>query len=147
MIAGMLGLVACSAAGADDRALPAGWKQLPAIANAASASIKADGVVVDRAEAAGDPASGCYAMWLDVHGGKAEPSALADEILAGMTGITVHDVVKPAADGVMTLGFERAPYRGRLRAKLGAGTISAIACFANAREPAHCEATCAQVLR
>jgi hypothetical protein len=143
----MLGLVACSAAGADDRALPAGWKPLPSIATAARAAIKADGVVVDRADAAGDPASGCYAIWLDIHSGKAEPSALVDEILAGMTGITVHDVVKPGADGVMSLGFERAPYRGRLRARLGAGTIAATACFANAREPAHCEATCAQVLR
>lgn len=138
----MIALFACSAAGADDRALPPGWKPMPSIANAVAAASKAD-----RVQAAGDPASGCYAVWLEVHGGKAEPAALADEILAGMTGISVHDVVRPGADGVMTLGFERAPYRGTLRATLAAGSISAIACFANAREPARCEATCAKVLR
>jgi hypothetical protein len=162
-----IALVACSTAGADpaasaaDRAArPAGWKQLPAIANAASAAARADGVVIDSADAWGEPAIGCYAVWLDLHGVRGrdgenvgDAAALADQILDGLarTGageIAVRDVVRPAGpEGVLAFAFARSPYRGRVRARLGGGRIDAVACFANQREPGACDAACTRVLQ
>lgn len=84
-------LVACSAAGADPVAAPSsvphpdGWKQLPAVAAAVGAAAKADGVMIDSVDAWGEPAHGCYAVWLELHGGSAEAPALADQVLAGFT--------------------------------------------------------------
>jgi hypothetical protein len=88
---------------------------------------------------------GCYATWLVLSGGDAAPDALADQVIAGLgpTKISVSDVVKPSsAGGTLSLRFERAPYRGRLRAELAKGRITAVACFANAREPVACESAC-----
>jgi hypothetical protein len=84
-------LVACSAAGADPAGAPSsvahpeGWKQLPAMAAAVGAAAKADGVTIDAVDAWGEPAHGCYAVWLELHGGSAEAPALADQVLAGIT--------------------------------------------------------------
>jgi len=84
-------LVACSAAGADPAAAPSsiahpeGWKQLPAVAAAVGAATKADGVTIDSVDAWGEPAHGCYAVWVELHGGSAEAPALADQVLAGVT--------------------------------------------------------------
>ena len=151
-------LVACSAAGADPAAAPSsvahpeGWKQLAPMAAAAGAAARADGVTIDSVDAWGEPAHGCYAVWLELHGGSADAPALADQVLAGIgrtaaTALTVSDVVKPtAATGVLTLAFTRLPYRGRVRAQLGKGRIAAVACFANEREPLACQAICAQLL-
>ena len=171
-------LVACSAAGADPAAAPRsvahpeGWKQLPAVAAAVGAAAKADGVTIDSVDAWGEPAHGCYAVWLELHGGSAEAPALADQVLAGIAraagprdgaatapaattrsaapwseAVAVSDVVKPtAASGSLTLAFTSLPYRGRMRAQLGKGRITAVACFANEREPLACQATCAQLL-
>ncbi|HSS01124.1 MAG TPA: hypothetical protein VLM79_28900 [Kofleriaceae bacterium] len=83
-------LVACSAAGADPAAAPSsvahpeGWKQLPAVAAAVGAAAKADGVTIDSVDAWGEPAHGCYAVWLELHGGSADAPALADQVLAGI---------------------------------------------------------------
>jgi hypothetical protein len=83
-------LVACSAAGADPAAAPRiaahpeGWKQLPAVAAAVGAAARADGVTIDAADAWGEPAHGCYAVWLELHGGTSDAPALADQVLAGM---------------------------------------------------------------
>ena len=83
-------LVACSAAGADPAAAPSsvahpdGWKQLPAVAAAVGAAAKADAVTIDSVDAWGEPAHGCYAVWLELHGGSADAPALADQVLAGI---------------------------------------------------------------
>jgi hypothetical protein len=85
-------LVACSAAGADPAAAPssvahpAGWKQLPAVAATVGAAAKADGVAIDSVDAWGEPAHGCYAVWLELHGGTSDAPALAEQVLAGMAG-------------------------------------------------------------
>jgi hypothetical protein len=146
-------LVACSAAGAEPAAAPSGaahpegWKQLPAMAAAASTAARADGVTIDSADAWGEPAHGCYAVWLELHGGASEAPALADQVLAGMPRIAISEVVKPtAATGVLTLAFTSLPYHGRVRAQLGKGRIAAVACFANEREPLACQAICTQLL-
>jgi len=56
-------------------------------------------------------------------------------------------VVAPeTADGIVALSFEKGAHRGRLRARIAAGKITAVACFANEREPAACDAACTGLL-
>jgi len=105
---GTVTLVACSAAGADPAAMPdpaagakpaaaispdpthpEGWKQLPAIATAVGAAAKADGVTIDSVDAWGEPANGCYAVWLALHGASGDAPALADQVLAGLSKLQV----------------------------------------------------------
>ena len=127
---------------------PARWRALPAIAAAVTTAAAGDGTVVDAASAWGDPAAGCYAVWLDAHGPAAPAPALADQVLAGAAALAPADVVKPAGpDGELAFAFARPPYRGRIRARLGSGRISAVACFGNQREPQACDAACAGVLQ
>jgi hypothetical protein len=129
---------------------PDGWRQLPAIAVAVTAAAASHGARVDAVEAWGEPAMGCYAVGLELRGGPAGAQALADEVLRGVAGLgtlAVSDVVAPTGpDGVLAFAFAAAPYHGRLRARLAAGRIAAIACFANQREPAACAAACGRVL-
>jgi len=167
-----IGLVACSAAGAEPAAPsppaapppadplpaahPADWRPLPAIARELGRAAAADGVTVDLTDAWGEPARGCYGVWLALHGGTAAAPALADQVLASLRSLPgaatpreliVDNVVAPsAAAGVLAFGFTRAPYRGRVRAQLGSGRIAAVACFGNQREPARCDAECAAVI-
>jgi hypothetical protein len=126
-------------------AAPAGWQSLPNLAGAITTAAHDRNMAIDGAEAWGETAMGCYAVWLAMSGGSAGADVLADQVLAGMgvAKLTVADVVKPAAaGGVMSLRFDRAPYRGRLRAELATGRITAVACFANGREPVACDAAC-----
>ena len=88
-------------------------------------------------------------MWLALHG----DGASAQQVLAGIEaeGIVVRDVVKPEGrDGLVSATFERpqaaTPWRGRLRARIAAGKITALACFANQREPGACEPACTMLL-
>jgi len=149
-------LVACAACGSADAqppqasgiAAPAGWQALPALAGAARQGAAAGGVTVDGAEAWGEPAMGCYAVWVAMHGSGGDAPALADQIRGGLAAarIDVKDVTAPGADGLMALGFAKPPYAGRLRARLGGGRIVALACFGNGREPKACERACEGVL-
>ena len=147
-------LVACTAADAQPPATasgvtaPAGWLALPALASAAKTGATAGGVTVDGSEAWGEPAMGCYAVWVALHGSGGDAPALAEQVRAGLAAasIEVKDVTAPGADGLMTLGFAKAPYAGKLRARLGSGKIAALACFGNGREPKACERACDGVL-
>jgi len=125
---------------------PAGWQALPEIATAVGAAARAEGVTVDGAEAWGEPAMGCYAAWVSLHG----DGATSQQVMKGLeeAKLTLEDVVKPELgdDGLITLGFERAPYRGHLRVRVAAPALTVLACFANAREPAACELACAPLL-
>lgn len=154
----MIALVACNAAGADPAppgtlpGSPASWKALPTIAKAVGRAAAADGVTVDAADAWGDPAVGCFALRLVVHGGAEPTAALVDQVLAGLKQagpkMTFTDVVKPATGGdVLAFAFARPPYRGRVRARLAGGKITAMACFGNQREPVSCDATCTHMLQ
>ena len=151
----VLAVVACSPAGAEpvaggpaSRVHPAGWWQLPEIGAAVAAAAKADGITVDTADAWGEPRMGCYAVWLDLHGDAAAAAdALADQVLGSAAVLSPSDVARPSGpDGTLGFSFARPPYRGRVRAQLGAGRISAIACFGNQREPVTCDAACNRVL-
>jgi len=155
-------LAACGQAGAQPSAtsglsVPAGWIAIPEIAMAVTTAAKGDGVSVEGAEAWGEPARGCYGVWLVLAG----EGASAEQVLAGIAAqpVTTSNVVRPeGADGLVTLSFEApaaagpatAPgatmYRGRLRARIAAGKITTLACFANDREPATCEAACSSLL-
>jgi len=138
---------AAAAAPAGPAAHPAGWRQLPAIASAVAAAARADGVAVDATDAWGEPARGCYAVWLALRGGSAGAAALADQVLGSVAGLAPTEVVRPIGpDGTLAFGFARPPYRGRVRARVGAGRIAAVACFANQREPLTCDAACRGVL-
>ena len=131
---------------------PAGWTPLPALATAASDAAKAGKIAVDGVEAWGEPARGCYAAWIAVHGGGGAIDAMADQLVRSLSaepalaGIVVRDVVKPAPGtptGVLSLTFERGIYRGKLRATLANnGKLAALACFWNLREPVACDQAC-----
>jgi hypothetical protein len=157
-----IALVACNAASADPprrdpSGHPAGWKQLPAIANAVGAAARAEGVVIDAADAWGQPAIGCYAVRLALHGPEGDATLLATQILDGIArvsdkprepAIAITDVTMPGGpQGVLAFTFARPPYRGRARAQLGGGRIAMAVCFANQREPGACDAPCASVLQ
>ena len=146
-------LVGCADAGAQPPAPspkpPAGWTAQPAIVTAAKDALGK--TEIDGIEAFGDPAMGCYSVWMAVRGsGKA--TELADQVVKGLTEkqkrkVDIKDVVKPAADeGVLALTFESAPYKGRLRARFGKGRITALACWSSQREPAACEQACTTML-
>ena len=119
---------------------PAGWRALPELATAIGAKAELDGI-----EAWGEPARGCYAVWIAARGG----GDLAGELLAALATekVATTDVVKPAgASGVLAFTLERGAYRGRVRAQVDGGSVSALACYHNEREPLGCEATCAALL-
>jgi len=146
----LVALAACGQAGAQPTAssgltAPAGWIAIPEIATAVATAAKDAGSTIDGSEAWGDPARGCYGVWLALHG----DGASAEQVLAGITGqtITTTNIIKPeTADGIVTLSFEKGAHHGRLRARIAAGKITALACFANEREPAACEAPCTTLL-
>jgi hypothetical protein len=136
----LIGLAACGQAGAQPSAAsgitpPAGWQALPEL----GAKIGVAG-----AEAWGETARGCYAVWFVVRGN----GATAEAILAGLATakLATSNVVKPDGDGVLTAAFTAAPYTGRLRARIAGDTITSLACFANEREPASCESPCTTLL-
>lgn len=146
-------LAACHAADAQPPAAsgitaPAGWQALAALAGAARTGAAARGVTVDGAEAWGEPAMGCYAVWVALHGTGGDAPALAEQVRAGLAAakIDVKDATAPSADGVMVLAFAKPPYAGRMRARVGGGKIVALACFGNGREPKACERACDGVL-
>ncbi|HEU0036597.1 MAG TPA: hypothetical protein VFQ53_38555 [Kofleriaceae bacterium] len=132
--------------------VPATWKPAPAIVEATRMAAGGTGITVDGIEAWGEPAMGCYALWLSLRGAGGGGDVLADQIVKSLEAeqLALRDVVKPtAAEGVLALRFERkgtSPYTGRLRARLAEGSITALACFANPREPAACETACTAVL-
>jgi hypothetical protein len=145
----LLVLASCAASEAapapDAIAVPKGWAGDPALAKAAS---NAAGAAVTRSDAWSDPARGCYALALDLHGGAVAIDAAADQLLSALhdVGVVPHDVAKPAPGerGMLVLGFDRGTYRGKLRAELvKTGEVHALACVWNQREPKVCEAGCA----
>jgi hypothetical protein len=129
-------------------AAPTGWVHLPTMAAAVATAVGTDGAASSIAiDAWGEPAAGCYAVWLELRGTAGDAPALADQVLSGMTGITIGDLVRPTALAEeLSFSFARPPYRGRLRAHLGLGRITAAACFGNEREPVACDTSCTRVL-
>lgn len=135
---------------------PATWHALDELASAVAEAAKADGASVDAAAAWGEPAMGCYATWLALHGAAASPETMANELVGHLpidpklVGIAVSDVVLPAAGadrGVLSLSFAHPPYQGRVRAQLSSdGTIAALACFWNDREPVACSEGCTKLI-
>jgi hypothetical protein len=125
-------LAGCSAADAQPSTTsgltpPAGWQPLPAVATAARVAAGAPGITVDGAEAWGEPAMGCYAVWIALHGGNAGPDELTKDIVDGLATEKINATV------------ERQP--GRLHGGEGAcagcalvdSQITALACVANQR--------------
>ena len=125
---------------------PATWQALPAIAQSARAAARAPGVAVEGSEAWGEPAMGCYAAWIALRGSTDTAEQLAERIRDGLGAAGIVAANDPG-DG-LAWTVERAPYRGRLRARIGAddGGIEALACVANEREPAACAAACAPLV-
>lgn len=146
-------LAACGQAGAQANATPsgitppAGWQPLPEVAHAAKDAARANGVTVVGSEAWGETARGCYALWLKLSGS----GVTAEQVLAGIASekIETKDIVKPTSDdgkGLVTLAFTKPGYTGKLRARIESGSITALACFANQREPIACETACTALL-
>jgi hypothetical protein len=143
---------ACTDAGAQPPAsgikAPPGWTAQPVIAAAAKETLGK--TVVDGLEAFGDPAMGCYSVWMSVRG-SGGAKELAEQLVKGLAGdkrkVDIKDVVKPTADeGVLAFAFEAAPFKGRLRARLGKGKIVTLACWSAPREPRACEQACTLLL-
>ena len=116
--------------------VPAGWKELPELADAVTKAAK------PLASAAwGEPAMGCYAAWLKMKGSGGKAMLAEVEKI-----VTVRDVVMPEGDGVLSFGFDKQPYKGRVRAQIAGGETAALACFWNDREPLACDAACTQLV-
>ena len=148
-------VAACGQAGAQAGAAasgitpPAGWQPLFEIARAAAEGARASGVTIGGSEAWGEPARGCYAVWLRLVG----DGVSAEQVLAGLASesIETKDVVQPTADttsegGLLSLAFGKGGYAGRMRARIERDQITALACFANDRERTICETACATLL-
>jgi predicted lipid-binding transport protein (Tim44 family) len=134
-------------------AIPTSWQPLPAIADAMRAAIRDPAIAVDTSAAWGEPARGCYAIALTLHGGDAAIDAVADQLLVSLGAATATEIRRPpagAAGGTLALTFTRPPYRGQLRVELararGSTSAEAVACFANDREPDRCARTCRALL-
>lgn len=144
---------ACTDAGAQPPAAgikaPPGWTAQPAIVAAARDALGKK-TVVDGLEAFGEPAMGCYSVWMAVRG-SGSAKDLAEQLVKGLAGearkVEIKDVVKPTADdGVLAFTFEAAPYKGRLRARLGKGKVVTLACWSSPREPLACDQACTTLL-
>jgi hypothetical protein len=147
-------LVVCAACGRSEAApgsglaAPAGWRSAPEIAKAAG---DAAGSGVTASEAWAEPARGCYAVWLALHGAAGPIDVASDQLVASVqkTGASTSAIAKPAVAerGELVLAFEKSPYRGRLRAQLAkTGDVGVLACMWNEREPKACEAGCSTLL-
>ena len=153
-------LAACTTAGAETKQTsgikpPAGWTSQPPIAAAAKDALGK--TTVDGIEAFGEPAMGCYSVWMALRG-TGDAKDVAEQIVRGLTApdknskqpkrkLEIKDVVTPTAEaGVLALSFESAPYQGRLRVRLAQGKLTALACWSSRREPLACEQTCTTVL-
>ncbi len=140
-----------AAAHASGVTAPKGWRAAPAIAKAAADAAKSDRIAIAGSEAWSQPAMGCYAVWLSLTGSASAIDAAATELVAALdkAGVATRDVIKPAAGerGTLALGFDKLPYRGKLRAELAStGAVTALACAWNQREPAACEGACVTLL-
>lgn len=155
MLLAVVALAACrdahaAPAAAGHRGLPPGWQELPALAQAVRQALPTTSVL--SIEASGQPAMGCYAAAVALTGPAATGDKVRDEILGSLhaeprlSGLQVRNTLV-GADGSTELVFDRVPYAGRLRARLGdAGSLELEACFWNEREPHACEASCRQLL-
>lgn len=124
---------------------PAGWQALPELATAIGAAMKGERATLAGAEAWGEPARGCYGVWLALSG----DGASAQQVLAGIEAekIELTNVVKPeGAEGLVAASFVKGRYHGRLRARVTPGRVAMLACFANDREPGACEQSCTTLL-
>src|SRR5262245_6932160 len=125
LLAALAGCSSSEAAPTSGLLPPAGWQALPSIAAAAKRAATESKIAVEGSEAWGDPARGCYGAWLAISGGRGNAAKMADDVVASISkldGITLKEIVKPATGSdELTLGFERAPYRGHVRATLGTG--------------------------
>ena len=121
---------------------PKGWL-VDATLSATAARAAAGGKIeVLGSEAWSDASRGCFAVFLDLRGGP----TTADDVVAAIANekVQTRDVVKTPDS--LALGFEKAPYRGKLAAKLVGGEVRALACMWNQREPKACETGCATLL-
>jgi hypothetical protein len=141
----------CGSAGAQpDQASgltpPASWIRLEPAETAAKLAAAAPDITVTGAQAWGEPALGCYALWMSLRGGGGDAETIAGDVIAGLGMARFTVTEQPVTDGLLELGLERAPYKGRLRVRVGDGQVAGVACVANQRDPAACEAGCKALL-
>jgi len=141
----------CGSAGAQpDQAsgltAPAGWLRLEPAETAAKLAAAAPNVTVAGVQAWGEPALGCYALWLSLRGSGGDGESIARDVVEGLRTAKFTVADQPVADGMLEVGLERAPYKGRMRARVGEGAVTGLACIANQRDPAGCEAGCTALL-
>lgn len=152
----LIALALCAACGSSEAApppgsgltAPAGWRSAPQIAKAAA---DAAGSGATASEAWDEPARGCYAVWIGLHGAAGAIDAASDRLVASVQklGVATSEIAKPEAGerGELQLAFTKPPYRGKLRAQLArTGEVIVLACMWNDREPKACEAGCQALL-
>jgi len=125
---------------------PPGWQALPDAVTVVKTAAGATGITVDDVKAWGEPTTGCYALWFALHGGGGGAESISKAIVEGLTAEKFVASESALADGFFELAIERAPYKGRMRAQVGDGKIAGLACVANQRDPASCEAPCKTML-
>ncbi|MBA2544087.1 MAG: hypothetical protein H0V17_30870 [Deltaproteobacteria bacterium] len=149
-------IAACGSAGAQPEqaqpeqasglTAPAGWQRLEPAETAAKLAAAAPNVTVAGVQAWGEPALGCYALWLSLRGSGGDADSIARDVIEGLRSAKFTVTDQPVADGVLELGLDRAPYKGRLRARVGDGQVTGLACVANQRDPVSCETGCKSLL-
>lgn len=78
--------------------MPSGWRPIPAIAAAATAALE-DPTAIDGAQAWGEPALGCYAVWISMRG-TGDAAAIGARIVSGLGGepeLVTSELVGPVA--------------------------------------------------
>lgn len=131
--------------------VPAKWARDPELAKAAAASV-GEGIAVTASDAWSEPSRGCYAVSLSLKGAAGPIDVAAQQLVDEIAklGAKPRDVQKPVAGerGTLALGFDKAPYHGKLKAELmKTGEVSALACVWSEREPKVCETGCAELLK
>ncbi|MCB9561423.1 MAG: hypothetical protein H6709_15465 [Kofleriaceae bacterium] len=137
--------------------VPATWRELPAIAEAAvdAAREVLAGATV-HAHAWGEPARGCYLAVIDLHGQRRDTIAVVERELEAALGDAAEVTewtTSPDAEDRAELGarFSAGRMRGQLRVRLQLDGrrlphALAAACFYNDRQPELCDDTCAPLL-
>jgi hypothetical protein len=137
-------LVLCTASEAapSKLAAPKGWLVDEKLSASAASAAAGEKIEVLGSDAWSDASRGCFAIFLDLRGG----ATTTDDVVAAIANEKIQTREVLAKPDSLTLTFERAPYHGKLAAKIAAGEIRALACMWNQREPKACEAGCATLL-
>ena len=133
--------------------VPPGWAALPEVAGAGLAGVDEAMRARTVVRAWGEPSLGCFATVVEIAGSRNEHMArVAETFRATMaSGAQVDGWTFADATGEVTATITRGVLHGSVRGRMATDVTGAphgafLACFYNEREPARCQAACADML-